>query len=92
MSKVTSKLDKFKKYITEPSDSYLDTPKIDFEKILTKGEGAPSQMSRAKVHGGWLVWGFNIGMSNGGGLCFVPDENHDWLLETTRQSTTKTDQ
>ncbi|BEI26620.1 hypothetical protein [Vibrio fluvialis] len=85
-------IDAFKNKLNKPSDVYLDTPNIEFEKINSEGESAPSKISRAKIHGGWLVWGFNIGMSNGGGLCFVPDENHEWSLETPRQKSDKANQ
>ncbi len=85
-------LENVKDYLTKPTDTYLDTPSIEFEKITAQGEAAPSKISRAKVHGGWLVWGFNHGMSNGGGLCFVPDENHAWSLDTPRQRSAKTNQ
>jgi hypothetical protein len=64
--------------IDPPSEKYFNTPKIEFERINTSG--GPSAMARSKVTGGWLIW------SNGGGMCFMPDPNHEWTPEKPKKN------
>jgi hypothetical protein len=36
----------------------------------------PSSLSRAKIPGGWLLYGTTAG--DAASLVFVPDSNHEW--------------
>ncbi|KAB1175034.1 hypothetical protein [Photobacterium damselae] len=55
---------------------------LTWESIKSKGNGGgPQYTYRAKVKGGWLVETENYA-GNCGGLAFVPDANHEWILES----------
>lgn len=52
-----------------------------------------SHTERAKVPGGWLIrtdYANESGVQNilGMGLCFLPDPEHRWLIETTIENST----
>ena len=48
-----------------------------------KYHGGPQYTHRAKIHGGWLVATENP-TANCGGIAFVPDPNHEWVLSWER--------
>jgi len=52
---------------------------LRWESIEPLGRGAPRYCARARVPGGWLVETQNF-TPNCGGLTFVPDPEHRWVL------------
>lgn len=57
----------------------IDTsPEWKFHELkVVEYEPAPGMLYRAKVPGGWLVKG-----QTDQGLCFVPDPQHEWKVQT----------
>ena len=57
------------------STDQVETPEPTFWENV-HGEYPRLIISRAKIHGGWLVVA-----SGRGGLTFVPDADHEWTLD-----------
>ena len=60
---------------------YIGSLRWDAIKNKSKnGNGKPQYTYRAKVIGGWLVETENF-TGSCGGLTFIPDPEHAWILE-----------